>query len=434
MSDLTAVVLAGGEGKRFWPLSTNKLLFPIAGKPLIQYSVLSSLPKDTSKIVIVTSPTNDAFIRSLSFPVPVSYVVQPDAKGMADALRCAKPYIDTKRIFIMIGDDLCDENLGNEVIKTAEGSDAFGVIPGLKVDKYFPGGYLQLEGKRIQTIIEKPSPEQVPSSMVNISGHFIADQTLLFAALDHTVSTTDDQYEQALSLLMKEKEFVVHEYEGSFLSLKYPWHVLDIMNTVLDKLVPLKGEHCEIKQNVIIEGPVYIGNNVRIFENTKIVGPVYIGDNTIVGNNNVIRHSYLGANCVTGFNTDITRSYIGDSCWFHSNYIGDSVLEGNISMGSGSVLANLRLDEGDISSSVKSTKVSAQRNKLGAIIGHNVRIGVNTSIMPGIKIGKNSLIGAGITVAKDIPDNSFVYGKQEVFVEQNTKEVGSDREQFKNKL
>ena len=41
---------------------------------------------------------------------------------------------------------------------------------------------------------------------------------------------------------------------------------------------------------------------------------------------------------MTGFNTDITRSYIGDNCWFHSNYIGDSVLEGNVSMGSGAAI------------------------------------------------------------------------------------------------
>ena len=157
---------------------------------------------------------------------------------------------------------------------------------------------------------------------------------MLLSAIASSDSKSDDIYEQALSSLMAEHRFTLIPHEGRFVSLKYPWHILDVMSYVLAHgLQPGRGKHVDIKNNVSLEGPVYIGNNVRIFENTKIVGPVYIGDNTVIGNNNIIRDSYIGANCVTGFNTDITRSYVGDQCWLHANYIGDSVLEGNVSMG-----------------------------------------------------------------------------------------------------
>ncbi len=169
-----------------------------------------------------------------------------------------------------------------------------------------------------------------------------------------------------------------------------------------------------------------------IFENTKIVGPCYIGPDTIIGNNNIIRQSHIAGGCVTGFNTDITRSYIGDACWFHSNYIGDSVLEGNVSMGSGSVLANLRLDEGTIWSEVGGTRINTMRTKLGTIIGRDVRIGVNTSVMPGVKIGSQSFIGAGTIIDKDISDASFCMAKSTYTLTKNHHDVGlGHRDEFK---
>jgi bifunctional UDP-N-acetylglucosamine pyrophosphorylase/glucosamine-1-phosphate N-acetyltransferase len=382
----------------------------------------------------VTSPLNDAEFQHLSVPYPVKTVVQPESNGMADAIIRAKDHIGTGALLILIADDIFDSSLPQQIIETAERTHAFAVIPGLEVSSYFPGGYLKIDGELIKEIVEKPGKGNEPSSFVNISGHYFSESAVLLRALESTQSERDDVYEQAVNSLLTQKDCHLHRYSGSFTSLKYAWNVLDVMDVLLPTLQSFQGTNCQIRQNVYIEGPVYIGNNVKIFENTKIVGPCYIGDNAIIGNNNVIRHSSIGSGCVTGFNTDITRSYIGDGCWFHSNYIGDSILEGDISMGSGSVLANLRLDEGEISSVYKGEKVSTSKTKLGAMIGKHVRIGVNTSIMPGIKIGGNSYIGAGITVAQDIPDGSFVSGKTELIIESNKKDVQSDREKFKKIL
>ncbi len=179
---------------------------------------------------------------------------------------------------------------------------------------------------------------------------------------------------------------------------------------------------------------VYIDDDVKIFEYTKIVGPTYIGKGSVIGNNNIIRNSYIGMGCVTGFSTDITRSYIGDNCWFHTNYIGDSVLVGNVSMGSGAKLANLRLDDGEIYSTVAGEKIATGRKKLGALIGSGVRIGVNTSIMPGVKIGKGSFIGSQVMLDKDLPDNSYCIVKHEYTIARNNSSASEKRDEFKKNL
>ncbi len=44
------------------------------------------------------------------------------------------------------------------------------------------------------------------------------------------------------------------------------------------------------------------------------------------------------------------------------------------------------------------------------IIGENSSIGANSTILPGVKIGRNCMIGAGSVVTKDVPDNALVLG------------------------
>jgi carbonic anhydrase/acetyltransferase-like protein (isoleucine patch superfamily) len=87
--------------------------------------------------------------------------------------------------------------------------------------------------------------------------------------------------------------------------------------------------------------------------------------------------------------------------------------------GSGTKTGNLRLDEKEIVSEIKGEKVCSQKSKLGAFIGKNVRVGINTSIMPGVKIGGGSFIGAHFLCDSDIPEKKFTYQKTPVVSKKN---------------
>jgi NDP-sugar pyrophosphorylase family protein len=433
--ELVAVVLAGGVGNRFWPFSTDKLLFPFLGQPLVEYSVRSVLPREVTRVVVVTNSVNHEIVSKINFSVPSVTVLQRNPHGMADAILSAASELQNCALLIVNGDDITDSDMLSAVVEKGMKENAFGVIPAFRTKSYFPGGYLELDGEKIIGISEKPEEGNEPSEYVGMLGHYISDSTTLLNELRQTVSDADDVYEKSLTMLMKRHTFVRYVHEGQFASLKYPWHVLDVTDVLLGRLKAHTGKNVEIKNNVVIEGNVYIDDDVRIFENTKIIGPCYIGKGTIVGNNNMIRGSHIGAACVTGFNTDITRSYIGDSCWLHSNYIGDSVLEGNVSMGGGATLANLRLDDGVVQSLVKEERISTGKNKLGVLIGKHVRIGVNASIMPGIKVGKGSFVGSGVVLDKDLPEDSFAIVKSSYTIIRNTKSVAlQNRDEFKKQI
>lgn len=437
MNKLTAVVLGGGTASRFWPFRTSKTLFPFFGKTLFDFSVLASLPREVDSVVIISNNENQQAVKALKLPKPTVTVLQSQPLGMADAILSAAGELQDRRLLVIIADDVADPKLLTNVLSFARRqTKAFAVLPGWKTQGYFPGGYLRVDRNRVLGIVEKPQPDTIPSPYVAISGQYISDSNLLLSELKR-VGSSDDAYEQALTMLAVRQNILCMPYEGAFSSLKFPWNVLDTLEVLFAMHGTIhKGRNVEIKSNVVIEGQVYLGDNVKIYENTKIIGPCFIGAGTIIGNNTIIRQSHIGRDCVMGFNTDITRSYVGDNCWFHSNYIGDSVLMGDISMGSGAVLANLRLDDGEIFSVVKGVKTATGKTKLGAMVGTGVRIGVNASIMPGVKIGDGTFIGSGVLLDRDIEENSFVSPVKNSYTVSPNEILGrsASREEFKKKL
>jgi acetyltransferase-like isoleucine patch superfamily enzyme len=68
------------------------------------------------------------------------------------------------------------------------------------------------------------------------------------------------------------------------------------------------------------------------------------------------------------------------------------------------------------------------------MIGRGVRIGVNVSIMPGIKIGSGSFVGAGVVLGEDLPDGKYCRITPTVQISDNTKQPGTSRDEFKKKL
>ncbi len=196
--------------------------------------------------------------------------------------------------------------------------------------------------------------------------------------------------------------------------LEYPWDLLKLQKKILNKYLKEKrGNSLKIAENVIIKGKVFIGDNVTIKENVVINGPSYIGDNSFIGNNCVIRkYSNIGQDALIGANCEIKASLLQKDVHLHSNYIGDSIIGKGGRIGAGTITANTRIDREKINSFLDK-KIETSFNKLGSIIGENVRIGINSSLMPGILIGKNSVIGPHALVLKNIEKESVFYSKFE---------------------
>lgn len=434
---MNVVVLAAGRSKRLKPIEDKNFL-TFLGKPLLQHHIEQLAEVGLSDFVLVGGAHNLDRLQKLADELPqnIEVVEQKDLDdGMAGAMMAAEEVVKEGPILVVNGTDVVENSVYEAVMDAKGDGDIDGLMVAKEVDSYFPGGYLEVKDGLVQSIVEKPGEGNEPSNLVNLVIHYFHAAERFFEALHEVKSENDDRYEVALDALLKDgAKMKALPYKGFWQPIKYPWHVLSVMEHFLST-IETKTDGAEIAESAVIRGPVYLEEGVKVFDHATIVGPAYLGKNVIVANNSLVRGCDIGDNSVVGYATEVARSYWGDSVWTHSNYVGDSVLGSNVSFGAGSVTGNLRFDEGDICVDIQGEKKSSGRNKFGLITGDHMRCGVNTSFMPGIKIGRNVCIGAGIVIGEDIEDGTFVTGKTELKKYKNTLDVASiNREAMKKKL
>ncbi len=176
----------------------------------------------------------------------------------------------------------------------------------------------------------------------------------------------------------------------------------------------LLGEGFEVEDFVIIGKPpdgeedgslkTVIGANAVIRSHTVIYAGNNIGDNFRTGHHVMIREkNIIGSNVSIGTHSIIEHDIrIGNGVRIHSNvFIPEySILEDGCWIGPCVVFTNALYP---LSKNVK-------QNLKGPLIKKKAKIGANCTILPGIIIGRNSLIGAGSVVTKDVKDNTVVAG------------------------
>lgn len=418
------IVLAGGASSRMWPLR-EKSLIRFGTEPLLVAQLRRFQALGFNEAVIVANPENYNDITPLAqrmAPMRVGVVIQPEPKGMGDAILRAAPQIAPRQpIYITQVHDVVDDTLHIDMLRAHQAEPGASHIAGAELAEYFPGGYLVLGASgRLLDIVEKPGADRRPSNLVNIVAHVHADSSMLFNALDaeyKSGSQTDDHYERAMARLMRELVYRVVPYRGPWKALKYPWHVLDVMEYFLSKIQgQMIAESAFIAPTASIRGDVYIGERAKVFPGAAIVGPAFIGADTVVGNNALVRNSMVMNHCEVGYTTEIARSYVADHVGMHACRVLDSVFASGVNFSAGCTTANLRIDKKTVNSVVKGQKIATGRDKLGAIIGKDAFLAVDVMTMPGVKIGEGAQIGPGTHVHHDVRDGSRIYVKQELII------------------
>ena len=168
------------------------------------------------------------------------------------------------------------------------------------------------------------------------------------------------------------------------------------------------GTDCIIDVNVIFERTVELGNNVKIGANS-ILRNTKIDDNSEILPFSHIDSSQIGKGCFIGPYArlregsqiadgarignfvETKKTKIGQSTKAnHFTYLGDAEIGNDVNIGAGTITCNY---DG--------------KNKNKTHIGDNSFIGTNSSLVAPVDIGKNTYVGAGSTITKDIPDNSL---------------------------
>jgi acetyltransferase-like isoleucine patch superfamily enzyme len=146
------------------------------------------------------------------------------------------------------------------------------------------------------------------------------------------------------------------------------------------------GPEAHIRSHTVIYAGNKIGNKFQTGNKVNIRESNEIGDNVSVGTLSVIEHHVK----------------IGNNVRIHSQvFIPEySILEDDSWLGPNVVLTNAKYP---LSPGVK-------ESLKGPVIKGGAKIGANVTILPGVVIGRNALVGAGSVVVKDVPDGAVVVG------------------------
>ena len=203
------------------------------------------------------------------------------------------------------------------------------------------------------------------------------------------------------------------ELPGLWMDIGNPWNYLDANKAVLDAMgSDIKGV---VEEGVTVKGTLILGEGSIIRSGTYIEGPVHIGENCVIGPNTFLRpHATIGDYSKVGNAVEMKNTIIMDHTNIpHISYIGDSIIGRNCNFGAGSKVGNLRLDNENVKRYLKNELVDSGRRKMGAVVGHNVKLGLDCLLNAGRKIGSNSVLGPGVIVYRDIPQGSRVFIQQE---------------------
>ena len=373
---MKAVVMAGGEGTRLRPLTSNqpKPMVPIAGKPCMEH-ILELLREHGFEDIVVTLAFMPQAIRGYfgdgeSLGLNVEYSIEEIPLGTAGSVRLASGALD-ETFLVISGDALCDVDLGALLRRHQEAGAA--VTIGLKsVDNPLEFGIVVTdEDGRVERFLEKPSWGQVFSDTIN-TGIYVLEPEVL----THIPAEGPYDFSKELFPLLLEmgRPIYGHVMDGYWQDIGNLDQYRQANFDALDERVRLNVEGIRLRGNVwigegadihdveAIEGPAFIGNHSRIARDAS-VGPY-----TVLSNGVTLRERARTVRTVIDAATHVGRS---------------ALIEGAIVGRSCDIRDHVRIQE-------------------GAAIGDEVTIGSESSIMPHVRIYPYKEVETGSQVYENL--------------------------------
>ena len=426
MKNITTLILAAGKSSRF-KASKAKIFHELAGLPIIDHIYNKAKKISDNNIVFVCNKDN---INSLKRKyTKCNFALQKSQKGTADAVLTAKKFINKKSNILILFADVPLINISTlkKLINNYHKKKSNGSMIAFNAKNPFGYGRVLTDKNKVTSIVEQlnASNEIKKISLCN-AGIMICNYQLLFSYIKK-INNKNIKKEKYLPDIFR----LFHKNNKSFNYILCNEDEMLGVNTINDFNKVDKIYQNILKNKLIDKGVEIIDpETVRISHDTKIgkysvIEPftnikkgVKISKNVVIKSHSNIESSIISNNCSIGpfarirpFSkisnnvkignfVEIKNSIIGENCSIsHLSYIGDSILGNNINVGAGTITCNFD---------------GTKKNR--TIVQDNVFIGSNCSLIAPIIIKKNSKIGAGSVITKDVPANSLALSRPKLII------------------
>ncbi|NTW80843.1 MAG: glucose-1-phosphate thymidylyltransferase RfbA [Geobacteraceae bacterium] len=179
------IILAGGAGSRLFPLTlvASKQLQPVYDKPMIYYPLATLMTAGIKDILLISTPHDTPRFKALlgdgsRWGITISYMVQPEPKGIAQAFLVGEEFIDNQPVCLILGDNIFygKMNLDKIVSEFKTGARVFGY----QVNDPERYGVVAFDANgTVLSIEEKP---QHPKSHFAVPGLYLYDNKIVAIA------------------------------------------------------------------------------------------------------------------------------------------------------------------------------------------------------------------------------------------------------------
>ncbi|KMM36730.1 sugar phosphate nucleotidyltransferase [Guptibacillus hwajinpoensis] len=194
---MKGIILAGGTGSRLYPLTkvTNKHLLPVGKFPMIYHSIYKLKEAGIEDILIVTGREHMGDVVNLlgsgaEFDVSLTYRVQDEAGGIAEALGLAKTFTHHEPMVVILGDNIFQDNIA-PYVESYKDQGLGAKLLVSEVDDPERFGVPEIVGDFIVSIEEKPL---VPKSRYAVTGIYMFDSTV-FDIIDTLIPSARGELE-----------------------------------------------------------------------------------------------------------------------------------------------------------------------------------------------------------------------------------------------
>ncbi len=373
---MKTVILAGGEGTRLRPLTSNtpKPMMPIANKPMLEH-IVNLLAQHGFDDIVVTvaflaNQIRDYFGDGSDFGVTMRYATEDSPLGTAGSVRNASAELDDT-FLVISGDVLTDLDL-TALVKAHRDAGAAASIALKHVENPLEFGIvITRPDGTIERFLEKPTWGQVFSDTINTGIYVVEPEVFDFIPEGEVVDFSGDVFPALLARGHTLHGHVTDDY----------WEDVG----TLDAYIRAHADVLDGRVKVDIDGfrlgdQQWIGSDVEISPEAKVEGPVVIGDSCRIEAGATLRpYTVLGTDVIVKSDAFLERAV----CMDHV-YVGPSTnLRGCVIGRNTDLRAHVRVED-------------------GTVVGDECFIGANAVINPNVKVYPFKTVESGAIVTSSI--------------------------------
>ena len=435
---IDVIILAAGKGTRMGSI-TPKVLSELASKPLLQHVIDTCSQLSNSKLHIVVGVGKNKVKQSVFTPKGTNWISQNKQLGTGHAVKQALKSLRPGATTLIMYGDVPLVNIKTLKKLVSNGKNNLSLLT-FNLDS--PKGYGRIlrRGNKVTAIVEEKDASitekeitEVNSGIISASAkilkelipqiknknsakeYYLTDVIQLATENKISIKTVNpDSTNEVLGANDKQELQKLERAYHSNIAEEFMKSGVNFADThrVEFRGKAILGKNSFLDINVIVEGESKIGKNCfigagAVIRNSTLgdgvrVEPYSVIENSLIGEDSKIGpfahvgpEAWLDKEVEIGNYVEVKRSKLGSKTKAkHLAYIGDGEVGSSVNIGAGTIFVNYD---------------GKKKNKTK--VGSGAFIGSNSALIAPLQIGKNSMIGAGSVVTKNVPENKLALGR-----------------------